>query len=210
MKALDTLNTWRAGVDRAQLLAAWPAWGGAIALMAAAVLTLQVSPQWQRQAEQHLAAVEQAGRVRVGPAGGANGTNNAKGPADPIRAGTTSAQVQDGFEWPAPERSHARGDALVALARRQGLSVQIWREQTDAQGQLQLSLTGRARYPVLRGWVASALAADPAAVLDRLRLQRADAAAPELDFEMQWTLLHRPKAPSTPATNTANRSGGAR
>ena len=166
------------------LRAAWPLWLGAAALGLAALLAGVLAPRWADEADAQLQALQAQTRRAPVAAPAAQ-----PGPAaQPLAAA-----------WPAPAQSPARSEALVALARKQGLALQVWREQVDGQGQLQLGLSGRARYPALRAFVAAALLADPAAALDRLRLQRDDAATAELDFEMQWTLLQQaPPAAARP------------
>jgi Tfp pilus assembly protein PilN len=171
------------------LRAAWPLWLGAAALLLAALLAGLLAPRWAAEADAQLQAV-QAQTLRVPVAAPPEPPSPAAGPA--------------AVAWPTAAQSPARSEALVALAGKQGLALQVWREQVDAQGQLQLSLSGRARYPALRAFVAAALRADPAASLDRLRLQRDDAATAELDFEMQWTLLQQPP----PAAARPPRAGG--
>ena len=152
----------------------WPVWAGLALLGTALLLTQGPAQIWQQQADEHLATAKQAR---------ATARLHAPAPAQPF----TPA-------WPERARSPDRAAAITSTARRQGLSVTRLREQVDTAGHLQLGLSGTASYPALRTFVDRTLASDPAAVLDRLRLQRADAGSTDIDFDMQWTLLHQAAA----------------
>ena len=157
--------------------AAWATAAGAAALVLAALLSGVLAPHWQAQAEAQLVAAQRAVR--------------ASQPRPVAHSSSPDAEAQPKAELPLPAQTHERRAALMALARRQGVDVQRAGEQADGAGQLQLVLAGRARYPALRAFVAAALVADPALVLDRLRMQRSSAAVAELDVDLQWTFLHR-------------------
>lgn len=175
------------------LVPAWPAVAGAAALAVAAALVLWLAPHWRDEAEARLAQMRSSARW-AGP--------EARPQAQPI-------QEKAAPGWPAPAASPRRAAALSALARRQGLELLQLREQVDASAQLQLGMNGRASYPALRQFVERALAADPALVLDRLRLHRGEADELLVAFELQWTLLHRASpgelaaGPAVPAAVTA-------
>jgi hypothetical protein len=158
---------------RDQAASAWPLWAGAAAAVMATLLLLGPVAQWQTQAEEELAA---ASRARQ---------------SSPSPAAVAPVAVAGVLILPEATQSPERSARLARLARRHGLQVQRLREQFDAAGQLQLSLSGQAPYASWRAFVAAALAADPALALDRLRLQRADADAAVLDADTQWTFLHR-------------------
>lgn len=153
----------------------WPAVAGLGALATAAVLMVFFAPHWRAEAEVRFADVRPALR-----------------PGGPQRQAAAPSRVEPvGPVWPAAAVSPRRAVALSALARRQGLELLQLREQLDAASHLQLRMNGRASYPALRQFVERALAGDPALVLDRLRLHRGEADAVVVDFELQWTLLHR-------------------
>ena len=173
----------------------WAACAGGVALLLAAMLSAVLAPRWQSQATLQLAAAQDALRL----------SSRLAVPRDvPLRVAKA--------DLPPLAHTPERRAALMVLARRHGLAVQRAAEQTDAAGQLQLTLAGQARYAALRGFVAAALLADPALVLDRLHMQRASAAAPDLDIDLQWTFLHHgepPKSAVMPrATLAATRVAG--
>ena len=157
------------------LASAWPAAAGLAALALAAALVWLVAPHWRDEAESRLDDMQ--ANLHWAEA-------QPQAPALPLLGPTPPA-------WPAAAASPRRAVALSALARRQGLELLQLREQLDPAAQLQLSMNGRASYPALRQFVERALAGDPALVLDRLRLHRGEAADTLVDFELQWTLLHR-------------------
>ncbi|KPF49486.1 hypothetical protein D621_14750 [beta proteobacterium AAP51] len=131
------------------------------------------APHWRAEAETRLASLASAVPSRPAP----EVTRPVAAPA-----------------WPAAVQSPRRALALHGLARRSGLEVLLVREQVDAATHLQLVMHGTAAYPALRQFVERALAADPALVLDRLRLHRGETDAAQVNFELQWTLLHSPPA----------------
>ena len=167
-----------------RLVTAWaPAVAGALALLSALMLGAVLAPRWQAQAQAQEQATQSDRRAAAAVAVAAAVTAPSNRPV-----GSRQAMWAD---WPGAERTPERSAALLQLARRHGLTVQRAREQADPAGHFQLGLSGQASYPALRSFVAAALAADPALVLDRLRLQRAAPAVAELDVDMQWTLLQR-------------------
>lgn len=161
---------------RSTLLLHWPWWSGALLLAVAAGLHHGLTARWQVQAEAHLAQLQQASATS------SLQTPNAAGQAHP---------ATPELELPVEANSPQRAAALMDLARRQGLVVSLAQEQTDSSGQLQLQMQGKARYPALRTLVGGALTADAALVLERMSLRRAEAAMPELDFDLLWTFSHR-------------------
>lgn len=173
----------------------WVAWAGAAALLLAALLSYRLAPQWQAQAQAQLAIAQRALQAHQ-PA------------VAMVRSSVGSSGLQSAL--PLVEHTPARRASLVALARRHGVEVLRASERADSAGQLQLALAGQTRYAALRAFVAAALLADPALVLERLRMQRATAAATELDFELQWTFLQRAepaKASATPGPTRLARAG---
>lgn len=167
---------------------------GAVALLLAALLSAVLAPRWQAQAAVHLTATQSALQASLRPA---------MQPRADVHASASNADL------PSLARTPERRAALMVLARRHGLEVQRAGEQADAAGQLQLALAGRARYPALRAFVAAALQADPALVLDRLRMQRASATAADLDVDLQWTFLHRSGPLKSDVMAAATRVAGA-
>ena len=166
-------------VHRLPALAAWVAIAGAGALVMAALLSGVMAPRWQAQAEAQLASAQRALQSSLQPS------------AAQTRVRMSGPEPEAEAELPPVAHTPERRAALMALARRHGVDVQRAGEQADGAGQLQLALAGRARYAALRAFVSAALRADPALVLDRLRMQRASATAAELDVDLQWTFLHR-------------------
>jgi hypothetical protein len=157
------------------LAPAWPAAVGLVALAVAGALVLIAAPRWRAEAEARLA------ELRAGPLGAQTQVKESAPPAADKAV----------LAWPVAAASPRRAAALSALARRSGMELLQLREQLDVASQLQLSMNGRATYPALRQFVERALAGDQALVLDRLRLHRGEAEDTLVDFEMQWTLLHR-------------------
>lgn len=178
--------------SHAHRLPMWVACAGAAALLLAALLSAVLAPRWQAQAAVQLAATQSALQSSLRPA-----------PQPAVRATVFKSDL------PMLVRTPERRAALMVLARRHGLAVQRAAEQADAAGQLQLTLAGQARYAALRAFVAAALLADPALVLDRLHMQRASATAPDLDVDLQWTLLHRSEPLESNVTPKVTRVAGA-
>lgn len=178
--------------SQAHRLPMWVACSGAAALVLAALLSGVLAVRWQAQAAAQLVATQSALQSSFRPA---------------QHHGVQATEFK--ADWPLLARTPERRAALMVLARRHGLAVQRAGEQADAAGQLQLTLAGQARYAALRAFVAAALMADPALVLDRLHMQRASATAPDLDIDLQWTFLHRsePLKSLTPKVIRAARAG---
>jgi hypothetical protein len=151
-------------------VAGWPGIAGTFALAAAALLSGLCAPRWQGEADAGTLALHRA----------------AAQPAPPPLAAPTAALM-----LPEARQAPTRGTALQALARNVGVSLARVQEQGEVGAAPQLSTAGHAAYPALRQFVSAALAADPALVLDRVRLQRPDAGTAEVEFELQWTLLQR-------------------
>ena len=155
---------------------------GTLALAAALLLAGWLVPSWQ--AETADAQARQRSALRDAARRAAGATNAATDPAAaPLAAALPPAQ--------------ASGDRLAALladAAAAGLQVASMRQarpRPGAGGVLALPLTLQAggSAAALRRHLAQALAADPALVLDSLRLQRADARSERLEIELRWTLL---------------------
>jgi hypothetical protein len=166
---------------------------GVLLLGLAGLLAAGLAPQWRGQAE--------AARAEA-RAAGLNSARLAARRAQQDAAPGDQAGLRR--PWPEAAASPRRAVALDTLARRQGLQLQQVRQQLDAAQQLQVAMVGSGSYAAIRRFVERALAADPALALDRLRLQRDDAEAETLRFELQWSLLHRPSpAANLPATALA-------
>lgn len=158
-------------------------WPGALALLAlavAALLALGLTPRWSAQAQALLASFEQLASR-----------------ADKQRA-TAAASPVAGQTWPAAEQTPERVAGLLRLATPAGLRVVRSSEQAAAGGHLQLSLGAVGSYAALRLYLSHALAADPALVLQHVRLQREDDDAAPLRVEMRWVLLQDGAAPAQP------------
>ena len=187
---LQRLGPWTQAAE------AWPWWAAGLAVLGALVLSAGLAPRWQQAAERQLSAVHGAGaavqeRLAFQPA------------FQPVSRPAVDSMPTQTPRLPPAAQAPDRVAAVTALARHHGLALLLVQEQNDAQGQMQLVLSGQGRYPELRAFVAGTLAADAAAVLERLRLQRADAATAELNFEMQWTLLHHVELPTAAAARPA-------
>ena len=189
MKALLGLRRWLPQwAQGSQLQANWAWWTGGLLLILAAGLHLGLTTPWQAQASerltQHAAAVGTAG-------------------LDSRRDVAETPKTTAVADLPPESLSPKRAAALLALAQRQGLATTLVQEQTDSSGQLQVSMQGKARYPALRLLVGGALTADPALILERMSLRRAESTTPELDFDLLWTFSQR--KPQT-ASDTADTS----
>lgn len=174
------LPHWAQG---SQLLAHWPWWTGGLLLTLAAGLHHGLSTPWQARAGEQLAQQQPVAVSKT----------DLKNIQDVAQTPTTATVA----ELPTESLSPKRAAALLALAQRQGLATALVQEQTDSSGQLQVSMQGKARYPALRLLVGGALTADPALVLERMSLRRAESTTPELDFELLWTFSHRKPQPES-------------
>lgn len=160
----------------------WPGWLGGLLLALAAGVHHGLTAPWQVQAAEQLSA-------RQAAAAGSSLRSRSEAARTP--------QSAPGDELPLEALGPQRAATLMALARQHGLAVALIQEQTDSSGQLQLALQGKARYPALRSLVGGALTTDPALVLERLSLRRAEPATAELDFELLWTFSHRKPVPTS-------------
>jgi hypothetical protein len=149
--------------------AGWPGNAALLALLAALVLDQALTRPWRAQAEALFS--EAAARPRSPAPGG------------------DSAAIDPSAALPPAQAAAARSAALRERAAQHRVVLTRSSERRADGGALQLQLSASAPYPALRAFVADALAADPALVLDRVRLQRPTAEAPELEAELQWTLL---------------------
>jgi hypothetical protein len=120
--------------------------------------------------------------------------------------------------WPPAEAHASRVGALLGLARRHGLRVHGLREDkaTEARDPTTgdvvwrpITISAEGPYAALRGFAASALAADAALAMDHLLLQRADTGQAWLRAEFGLALGHaapvktQPARDPTPAARTA-------
>lgn len=108
-----------------------------------------------------------------------------------LTPGAEAQRFRAGF--PESALRQQRVAALLALADRAGLGIarSEFRHETDREAGLtryRLSLPLEGSYPQLRAFIESALRADPALSLDRVRLRRADAMQPRLQAELNFTL----------------------
>jgi hypothetical protein len=149
-------------------------WGVLMLLAAAAAATVLV-PQWRAEA-----ALWQA-RAQAQP------------PA------TRSAEPT----WPEAQTHAARVRTLLGLARRHGVVVRAMRDDPSrapgAEGTASpqwrlLTMSAEGGYAALRGFVASALVADPALALDALVMQRGDGQTAQLRAEFSWAFASTPGA----------------
>lgn len=171
---------------------------GTLALVAAAGLAALAVPAWQADTVAAQARLRDALRQRTLAEARQRATEAPDAPA-PLAA----ALPPDGA-------AGERLGALLAQAGAAGLQVASTRQARArplAGGLLALPVTVQAsgRYADLRLHLAGALQADPALVLDALRLQRADARADRLEIELRWTLLAAAPAPAQTAATGAAR-----
>jgi hypothetical protein len=160
---------------------------GVLLLGLAVPLAAGLAPHWRAQAEAQRTEARAAETVSTRQA------------AERAQRGAAEADLaQQRTPWPEAAASPRRAVALDTLARRQGLQLQQVRQQLDATQQLQVAMVGSGSYGAIRRFVERALAADAALALDRLRLQRDDAEAETLRFELQWSLLQQPLPPGSP------------
>lgn len=162
---------------------------GSVALLAAAWLALLQAPRWRAEAAaagaalQRQAAQARPAAVALPPPGPAQRLHEALPPA------TLAAQ---------------RLSDLLALAQRHAISVGSVHQApaTRGEGLHSVALVWRAqgRYADVRRFVAAALQADPALVLEQLRLDRTGPAAALLEVDLQWQMLQRAALPGAAAS----------
>lgn len=161
------MTRWQAHVRRW----GWPLPAAAAALVAASLLAFVATPRWEADADTLRAEVR---ALRQAP-------RPAAAPYD---------------DWPPAQRSSDRIASLQEAALREGVQVRRSQQRLEAvSGQplqvLRLQQAAAGRYGELRQHLAQVLATDPALGLERLRLQRPDAATPQLEADLQWVLLQR-------------------
>jgi hypothetical protein len=146
----------------------WAVAAGLVLLVALALATV-LEPHWRE------AASELDARPRPEPAGGSAPS------------------------WPPAEAHASRVGALLGLARRHGVRVHGLREEKaieprdpTAGGAVwrPVTISAEGSYAALRGFAASALAADAALAMDHLVLQRADTGQALLRAEFGLALGH--------------------
>lgn len=172
--------------------APWPAHGhwrrpglvplaiGALALLPAAALIWAFQPRWQDEAQAARQALQRrSAQMAAIPR-----------PAEPPPA---AQRLRDAL--PGAERAPQRLADLLDLARQHGLTVASVQQAAVLRGDgidsQPLTWHASGRYASLRAFVAEALQADAALVLDQLRLSRGDARAATLEADLQWQLLQR-------------------
>ncbi len=163
----------------------WPGVIGLACLAAAAWVHVMVLPEMREQqvrAGGDLAQAErQAERRRQA------GTSTA--PLAP------SQRFRAGFP-PAGER-HDRLAALVSLAALHGMPaprIDLRWLAGEPLARYEITMSVLAGYADLRAFMAAALASDPALSLEALQLRRTDAAAPQVEAELRWSLYLRDDA----------------
>jgi hypothetical protein len=176
-----------------------PAAVGSAALLLAAGLAVLATPRWRADAAAEAALQQRASRPRLAAA---------PAPAPPSDDRRLLAALPDA------EQAPARLAALMALAARDGLTLESTRQSDAATATptglpvqaLRVSMQLHGRYPALRRLVAEALQHDDALLLDQLRLQRPQAQTDELSAELSWLLLQRAAAAPVTAAGAAGRS----
>jgi len=163
-------------------------WPGAIAvalLAAGAAVALVVVPRFEDRLIETRAAADAAERLARRSRGAGQ---NAAALADPV--GTWRAALPEGAG------RQRRIATLLALAEANGLVPQRteFRFSTDsalgvARYRVTLPVTGR--YSAVRSFVDGALAADPALLLDSVRLSRSSAQVSAVQAELGFSLLMR-------------------
>lgn len=155
----------------------WPAAAGLLALVVAALLALGLQPAWRRSTEQ------QAQQLRLAQLARAAAPLPLPGASKPAAA------------WPPRAEREARLRHLVSLAGLHGLSLpRLALDPADERAsgphwQL-LRMPLRGDYAGLRGFLADALADDPALALQALQLRAADGGG--IEAELVWALGQRP------------------
>ncbi len=170
----------------------WPAPIAAALLVAGALAVLVVVPRLERELAGAQAAADAARRLASRPL--ASGREPERQAADPI--GDWRAAL------PAGSERQTRVAALLSLAAASGLVPKRveFRFAIDgalgiARYRIVLPVTGR--YDSIRRFIDSALVADPALLLDSVRLARASAQATEARAELGFSLLMRTQAAET-------------
>ena len=155
--------------------------GTAVALIAALVLELAVSPRWRAEAAraQQLAGQREAARV-----------------AAALRAKAAAPRVIDPSLLPADTSSAERLSNLLAGAIREGARIERSQQRVEplANSPVQILSVQQAaagNYLDVRRYVAQSLAQDPALALQRIQVQRASATASQVDVDLQWRLVQR-------------------
>lgn len=166
-------NSWAAAPTPSPA-SSWPLWLALVMSLAAGALALGWAPRWRDDAAMML---ESARRAIHAPA-----------PTPPPQAASVLTVL------PPNSESGARLARLLETARRSGVVVRRLRESGTTPRQVQAEMGGRASYESLRTFVASALQADEALALERLRAQRASQDQTELEFDLVWTFFHREEA----------------
>lgn len=183
----------------------WRSWrrtGGGLALLrlmcavgaAALAGAMLLATHWQGQVSTDLAALNAAVEART--------MRQAQARLDKLAAQAATAAVNPQSTHPHADAAASRMADLMALALQHGIVVERTQrrdgERSAAQDRVAITMPVSGAYAELRQFIAEALRSDAALVLERLRLRRADAGAPQFDGEMHWLLLQRPAQGSTP------------
>ena len=171
--AATARNSWAAAPPPSPA-STWPLWLALVMSLAAGALALGWAPRWRHDAAMTL---ESARRVIDAPV-----------PAPPPLAASVETAL------PPSSQSGARLARLLEAARRSGVAVRRLRESEATPRQVQAEMGGRASYESLRAFIASALQADEALALERLRAQRASQDQTELEFDLVWIFFQREEA----------------
>ncbi|MDT7838949.1 hypothetical protein [Aquabacterium sp. OR-4] len=157
-----------------------PGAAGCLALLVAAWLALLLAPRWRAEA----AVAGQALTLRARQAQPAATVPPPPGPAQRLHEALPPAAL-----------AAQRLTGLLALAQRHGLAVGSVHQapllRGDGLHSVPMVWRAQGRYADVRGFVAAALQADPALVLEQMRLGRAGPAAAMLEVDLHWQMLQR-------------------
>ena len=160
--------------------ARWPLLGAAAALLTALLLAAGLAPAWQQDAAQAQAQAR---------------TQRAQA-AQACRAASAAQAADWRQQLPTAAALDERLAGLLRAALLAGLSVGSIEQRTVPGGSAgierqQLTLALQGRYEALRGLIEQALQADPALVLEHLRLVRQQADGELLEARLSLVLLQR-------------------
>lgn len=179
----------------------WPAVLGAALAAAGLLLSLTLLPRvlGQRQALDEQAQMLERRAVR--------------GSRTPERLAPGAEALRFRAGFPASALRQQRVAALLALADRAGLVLarSEFRHEADREAGLaryRVALPLEGSYPQVRDFIESALRADPAMSLDRVRLRRPDTAQARLQAELNFTLHMQPEPDPGAATASTRMEAG--
>jgi len=163
----------------------WPGALAVLCLAVAAVLMWAVVPAQQRESADLAQRAATTARNVARQAARARSIDAALPPGQRLAATLPDASSRQ-----------QRVAALLALAAEAGVAVRsaefkLVREPAAAQLQYTITLPVNGPYAALRGFIETALRADPALSLDRMQLRRASPTATLIDAELVWSLHMR-------------------